>query len=236
MHRGGELNLRGKVLIVEDSQEIASLISRALTEEGFETTAACSAQNAFRLLDSYWDVVILDLGLPDVSGEEVLTYIARGPHPPPVLIVTARLSLEDKLTVFRRGCDDYLTKPFEIEELLQRVGALLRRSTRTTRDSVSCDDMVLDAAALRLHVGKNAIILTPKEASICEVLMREPGKIVSRKELLHTVWGITREPETNFVSVHLINLRRKFQKLGRAEWLRTIRGSGMCIERPKTKA
>ncbi len=226
----------GRILIIEDTLELARLISKTLEEEGFETKVAENAQSAFRLLVDHWDLLILDLMLPDASGEEILRYVAQQDYHPSVLVVTARNRLEDKLALFRAGCDDYLTKPFDIQELIERAQALLRRTPRTAQPPLQYEDMALDSATFQLSVGNQRVTLTPKEAAICKALMHEPERVVSKKELLHSVWGMTYDPQTNFIGVHLVNLRKKLASLGRSEWLNTVRGSGVSLLRPRATA
>ena len=223
---------KGRILVVEDAANVADLLRRGLTEEGFEVTVAASGEEALRHADQSWGLVVLDLMLPDLPGENVLDYFAHRLDRPPVLVLTARDQLEDKVALFQRGCDDYLTKPFAFEELLLRVQALLRRAPRVEPEACRYEDMALESATHKLRVGDRQIPLTPKEFAICRLLMREPGRVVSRRELLHGVWGLAHEPRTNFIEVHLTNLRKKLGQADRAEWLRTIRASGFVLNRP----
>jgi DNA-binding response OmpR family regulator len=221
-----------RILIVEDAPDVARLLQRGLTEEGFEAEVAPTGQVALRKADESWDAIILDLTLPDVPGETIMSYLAQRMDHPPVLVLTARGQLEDKLTLFRQGCDDYLTKPFALEELLHRVKALLRRAPKSLPDECHYEDMRLEASTHQLSVGASKISLTPKEFNICRLLMRAPGRVVSRKELLQAVWGLTHEPRTNFIEVHLANLRKKLGQVEREGWLQTIRASGFLLEKP----
>jgi DNA-binding response OmpR family regulator len=223
-----------RILLVEDATELANVIHRALKDEEFDSAIAPNGETAIRLLNEPWNLIILDLMLPDFSGENVLKYVAQRSSRPPVLVLTARNLLEDKLSLFRLGCDDYLTKPFDVEELLERVRALLRRSVRVNTIEYVYDDIKLDTTNFVLSTRANSVNLTPKEAALCQALLKSPGEVISRQELLQSVWGMNREPNTNFLGVHLLNLRKKFSQLGRGEWLQTIRSSGFVIRRPET--
>lgn len=221
-----------RILIVEDELDLAGPTLKGLGEEGFRVAHAPTGAEAIRRLVDPWELVVLDLGLPDMPGESVLGCLKQQPDYPPVLVLTARGGLQDKLELFRRGCDDYLTKPFIFEELVERIRALLRRSQRVVPEPTALRDMTLDTNLFRLSVGRDSVSLTPKEAAILELLMRTPGRVISRRELLNQVWGLPEEPQTNFIGVHLFNLRKKLEQVGRAAWLQTIRGAGFRFLAP----
>jgi len=223
---------RPRILIVEDAPDVARLLEQGLTEEGFEAKIAPNGRVALREAENGWDIIILDLTLPDVSGETIMSFLAQRLDHPPVLVLTARGQLEDKLSLFRQGCDDYLTKPFAFEELLHRVKALLRRSPKSVPEQCRYEDMELEPTTHLLSVGERKIALTPKEFNICRLLMSSPGRVVSRKELLQGVWGLTHEPPTNFIEVHLANLRKKLGQVERDGWLQTVRAAGFLLEKP----
>jgi len=221
-----------KILIVEDDADVASLIERGLREEGFEPKITANAKTALRLLSGKWHVIILDLRLPDLPGESILKFLNHDSYRPPVLILTASGEVETKLELFRQGCDDYLIKPFVFDELLARVRALLKRPLRVVPDQCQYEDMALVNKPHGLIIGDRKIPLSPKEYAICRLLLGEPGKIVSRKELLHTVWGYAEESNTNFLEVHLAHLRKKLRPFGRDGWVQTVRNSGITLSRP----
>jgi len=222
-----------RILIVEDQADIAEPLAANLKDDGFETVIAPTAEKARQKLTDHWDLIILDLMLPDMSGESFLNYLKQEPDYPAVLVVTAKSSLENKLTLFRQGCDDYLTKPFIYEELRERVRALLRRKQRLQREALQYEVLNLDPATFRLRVGKEEVILTPKEASILQLFISQPGKIISRKEILENIWGLREESDTNFLGVHLFNLRKKLADLGLQNWLQTVRNSGFLFSKPE---
>lgn len=226
--------MASKILIVEDESDISGPLAANLEEDGFQVAVAETVQVARQLSVDHWDLVILDLMLPDLSGETFLNYLKQQPDYPSVLILTARGTVQDKLSLFRQGCDDYLTKPFLYEELLERVRALLRRSQRVKTEIMQFEDIQLDPATFRLEIGKSHTLLTPKEASILKIFFSSPGKVISRKEILENVWGLREEPDTNFIGVHLFNLRKKLTELGLGAWLQTVRSSGFIFSNPES--
>jgi len=223
-----------KILIVEDEALLAEPLAENLKDEGFEVAIAENGIKARQQLIHYWDLVILDLMLPDLSGEVLLNYIQQQSDHPAILILTAKSSIQDKLALFKQGCDDYLTKPFIYEELLERVRALLRRSKRVKTENLMYDDWMLDPSTFRLKAGELEAQLTPKEASILKLFLNAPGRLVSRKEILENVWGLREEPNTNFIGVHLFNLRKKLAEVSREDWLQTIRSGGFVFSKPES--
>lgn len=218
-----------RILLVEDELDLAEPIRVGLNEEGYHTEIAATGQLAMRRISEPWDLIVLDLMLPDMTGEAILNNLRQLPDYPPVLVLTARSALQDKLSLFRQGCDDYLTKPFIFEEFVQRVRALLRRSQRVTAETTSYGDMRLNPATRRVECAQGAVLLSPKEVSILRFFMSAPERIVSRRELLHNVWGLKEEPDTNFIGVHMFNLRKKLGEIHRGTWLQTIRNTGFVL-------
>ncbi|MBI1861178.1 MAG: response regulator transcription factor [Deltaproteobacteria bacterium] len=221
-----------RVLIVEDDVDVASLIDRGLRDEGLESQVVGTVSAALRQLADTWDLVILDLTLPDLPGDSVLRFLNQSLYRPPVLVLTARGEVETKLELFKQGCDDYLTKPFVLEELLARVRALLRRPLRVLSSVAQYQGLKLIDEHLQLAIGDEVVSLTPKEYAICRLLLEEPGRVISRKELLHSVWGFAQEPNTNFIEVHLAHLRKKLKPFDRDGWVQTVRNSGITLSRP----
>jgi DNA-binding response OmpR family regulator len=222
-----------KILVIEDDFGIADFVRRGLCDEGFDAHVAHIGEVAIRKLSEGWDLIILDLMLPDLPGESILKYMGQNLDRPPVLVLTARSGHDDKIALFRQGCDDYLTKPFMFEELLERARALLRRAKTVHALPHQYEDIVLDSATFRLICGDKTITLTPKEFSMCQILLREPGKVISWKELLRSVWGLNREPNTNFLGVHLTHLRKKLAEVGKENWIQTVRSQGLVFSEPK---
>lgn len=219
------------ILLVEDEDDLSQPLAQGLTEEGYFVEIARDGQSAIRRLVDNWDLVILDLMLPDLSGEAVLNYLKQQPDYPPVLILTARSGIEAKLSLFRQGCDDYLTKPVIFEELVERIRALLRRSHRVTAETTAYGDLVLNPHTHILSSGSGSVGLTPKEATLFRFFLSNSERLVSRKELLQNIWGLKVEPDTNFIGVHMFNLRKKMAEVKREAWLQTVRSSGFILSR-----
>jgi DNA-binding response OmpR family regulator len=220
-----------KILLVEDEADIAEPIRAGLSDEGFNVEIASTGQIAMRRMVDHWDLVILDLMLPDFPGEAILNNLKQLPNYPAVLILTARGAIQDKLSLFRQGCDDYLVKPVIYDELLERVKALLRRSNRVDSGQYYYEDLKLDPETLRLSTDQKQILLTPKEGSILRLFLSSPGKVISRIEILQNVWGLREEPNTNFIGVHMFNLRKKLSEVERESWLHTVRRSGFVFSK-----
>lgn len=219
-----------KILLVEDEKDLAEPLMRGLLEEGFRVEVAPDGQSAIRRLNEPWDLLILDLMLPDMSGETIVNYLRQHPDYPPILILTARSGVEARLSLFRQGCDDYMTKPVIFEELVERIRALLRRSHRVTAVSQEYHDLSLDPQTHLLTCDEGKVLLTPKEATLLRFFLSNAERIVSRKELLHNIWGLKSEPETNFIGVHMFNLRKKLAEVKREEWLQTVRNIGFVLK------
>lgn len=219
------------ILVIDDSLELAELICKSLKDETYEATCVFTGEAALRQLGEHWNLVILDLMLPDMDGAEILDFISSKPDPCPVLVLTAKGSVSDKVDLFRRGCDDYLVKPFEVDELIVRVQALLKRPPKTLANCFYEDLHLLEESS-ELLAGEKKVLLTPKEFALFRYLIKRPGEIVSRQKILHSVWGLSREPITNYMDVHLTNLRKKLASVGRESWLRTFRGMGITLRSP----
>lgn len=233
-----EPNLKGekrRILLVEDHEDMAEPIVKGLQEEGFDVKHVTLGKDAIRALSEEWQLVILDLTLPDIPGESILSHLKQKPDYPPVLILTARSKIEDKVELFRQGCDDYMTKPFAFEELLGRVQALLRRSHRVLPNKTTLLDLELDPSTHMLSRKNLSTQLTPKESALVQFLMGAEGRVVSRKELFLYGWGLDKEPDTNFIGVYLFNLRKKLSEVNCADWLMTLRGTGYRFYDPKEK-
>lgn len=219
----------GKILLIEDEHDLAEPLKLGLCEEGYQVEIASTGQEAIRSFAEAWDLVILDLMLPDMNGDSLVNYLKQQPDYPPILILTARSGIESKLALFRQGCDDYLTKPVIFEELVERVRALLRRSHRVSVERLEYSGVTLNPQTFTLSHSNSSVLLTPKEATLMRFFLSNPDRIISRKELLHGIWGIKTEPGTDFIGVHMFNLRKKLAEIGRDTWLQTIRRSGFVF-------
>jgi two-component system OmpR family response regulator/two-component system copper resistance phosphate regulon response regulator CusR len=219
-----------QVSIVEDDPVIARAVSQAVREAGHQCTWVPDGETAIRdkiLLSS--DLVVLDLMLPKVGGLEVLRTARASGVRTPVILLTARAGVPDKLEGFEAGADDYIVKPFAIDELLARIDAVHRRTAHKPAMELDAGELHLSLATKRLTFGDRTIELTPTEFSMLELLMRYKGQVVTRKMLCEHVWGFDWDGPTNVIEVHVNRLRGKLDK-GRDESLiRTIRGRGYAL-------
>lgn len=216
-----------RLLVVEDDQSLAKVLVRGLTEEGHAVDHAATSAGALEAHDvNRYDLVVLDLGLPDGDGLAVCRKIRDGGNPTPILMLTARDGLSDKVAGLDAGADDYLTKPFAYPELAARVRALLRRPRDAVNPVLEWGDLRLDPAAHTVWRGAIMIPLTPREFSLLDFLLRHPGAVCAREELLEHVWDAHYDGLSNVVDVHIANLRRKLTLPGRPEPIETVRGVG----------
>jgi len=218
------------VSIVEDDPVIAKAVTTAVREAGHQCTWVADGESAIRdktLLSS--DIVVLDLMLPNASGLDVLRAARQEGVRTPVIVLTARGAVPDKLEGFEAGADDYIVKPFAIDELLARIEAVHRRTAHKPAMELEAGDLHLSLANKRLAMAGRTIELTPTEFSLLELLMRFKGQVVTRKMLCEHVWGFDWDGPTNVIEVHINRLRGKLDK-GRDESLiRTIRGRGYAL-------
>lgn len=221
------------VLLVEDEPRVADFIHRGLRAENHGVTVAATGAEGIELAKTgEFDVIVLDLMLPDVHGYDVCQRIrAEGDHTP-ILMLTAMDATEDKIKGLKSGADDYLTKPFDFDELLARIEALVRRSHNFAPSSsvLKVADLVLDRELLEVRRGSETIKLTAKELAILELLMSAPGRVFSRTRILNQVWGYSEDPLTNVVDVYIARLRRKIDPPGREPLLETVRGHGYRLK------
>ena len=202
-----------KVLIVDDDRQLLRALAINLRARQYDVETAADGTAALEAARRRPpDLVILDLGLPDMNGVEVV-YGLRGWFSAPIIILSAREAQADKVEALDAGADDYVTKPFGMDELLARVRAALRRTTPTTGGiaTVQTDAFTIDLAAKQVTTTDGPVRLTPTEWNLLEVLVRNTGKLVSQKQLLQEVWGPTYEAETNYLRVYMAQLRRKLE-------------------------
>jgi two-component system response regulator MprA len=219
----------GRVLVVEDDAEIADVLRRTLRQEGHEVRTAADGEEALTAaLEFVPDLVILDLGLPKLDGVEVLKRLRSGDDVP-ILVLTARAELEDRVEGLDTGADDYLVKPFERQELLARLRALMRRRPPRGSATLVLADLRLNPATREVHRGEREIELTAREFELLEFLLRNERLVVSRERLLEEVWGYDPLAMTNTIDVFISNLRRKLEEGGEARLLHTKRGAGYVM-------
>lgn len=219
-----------KILLVEDDRKASRLLIRGLSEEGFAVDAAYSAEEAQEALSARdYRLIILDWFLP---GKEGVTWCdelrQQGIHVP-ILMLTARDVLQDRVEGLNAGADDYLTKPFAFEELLARVKALMRRSDFTQASTLQVADLILDKQTRHVSRGKLTITLTQKEYAILELLMRRTGEVVTRTQLAEQFWQNDHIGLDNLIDAHIRNLRRKIDYPGVQPLIHTVRGQGFRL-------
>ena len=222
-----------RVLLVEDEVEIQGFLQRSLTEAGYQVEAAADAKNAERMsLESVHDILIVDLGLPDEDGLSLILRLRQLGLRAPVLILSARRSVDDRVRGLEQGGDDYLTKPFALAELLARVRNLVKRNTSSATEATRLRVLDLEVDLLRREVSRSGEILnlTPQEFVLLEYLCRNAGRVVTRSMILDGVWGMRIQPDTNVVDVHIYRLRGKVDTSGRQPLIRTLRGVGYVLK------
>jgi two-component system response regulator MprA len=218
-----------RVLVVEDDDEIAQVLQRSLRLEGYEVRVAPDGEQALAMHAEYVpDVVILDLGLPKLDGIEVAQRV-RGSDDVPILMLTARDAVDARVEGLDSGADDYLVKPFERQELLARLRALLRRRPPRGSASLVVADLALNPDTHEVTRGERVVELTQREFELLECLMRNERIVVPRQRLLEEVWGYDPFATTNTIEVFVSNLRRKLEAGGESRLLHTIRGAGYVL-------
>ena len=221
--------LGGRVLVIEDDTEITDALRRSLRHEGYEVRTAGDGVEALDAAAEFIpDLVVLDLGLPRLDGIEVCKQL-RADGDVPILILTARTETDDRVAGLDSGADDYLVKPFERQEFLARIRALLRRRPPRGSASLSVGDLKLNPDTREVHRGGREIELTNLEFELLEYLMRNERLVVSRERLLDEVWGYDPMAATNTIDVFISNLRRKLEAAGEPRLLHTKRGAGYVL-------
>ncbi len=222
----------GRILVVEDDEPIADVLRRTLRQEGHEVRSAADGVEALAVAEEFVpDLVILDLGLPKLDGAEVLRRL-RAESDAPILVLTARAELDDRVEGLDSGADDYLVKPFERRELLARMRALLRRRPPRGSASLAVGDLRLNPDTREVWRGDRQIDLTNREFELLEYLMRNERLVISRERLLEEVWGYDPMAMTNTIDVFVSNLRRKLEAGDEPRVLHTKRGAGYVVKAP----
>ncbi len=224
-----------RLLVVEDEAHLARYLVRGLREEAYAVDHVGTYAEASELgFENEYDLVILDLMLPDGTGLDLLREWRAEELPMPVLVLTARDTIEDKVTGLDLGADDYLTKPFEFEELLARVRSLLRRQPSPSAPVLEFEELELDRAQHRAAVAGRTLDLTVKELALLEYLMIHPDRVLSRDQIAEHVWDGSYNAETNVIDVLVGRLRRKIRDAGGRRLIQTVKGLGYVLRKPKT--
>ena len=223
----------GRVLVVEDDEAIADVLRRTLRQEGHEVRSSADGVEALRVAEEFVpDLVVLDLGLPGLDGVEVCRRL-RAESDVPILILTARTDLDDRVEGLDSGADDYLVKPFERQELLARLRALMRRRPPRGSAALVVGDLLLNPDTREVTRGERQIELTNREFELLEYLMRNERLVVSREQLLEEVWEYDPMAMTNTIDVFISNLRRKLEHDDQPRLLHTKRGAGYVLRAPR---
>jgi two-component system copper resistance phosphate regulon response regulator CusR len=222
-----------RILVVEDEKRIADFLGRGLESAGYAVDIGPDGRSALDMVHSTeYDLIVLDLGLPDIDGLAVLQKIRNRKTSPPVLILSARGAVDDRVKGLEQGADDYLAKPFAFVELLARVRVLMRRG-QPIPERLQVADLVLDCIRRRVTRNNEVIDLAPKEFSILEYMMRNRGRPLSRTMIVEHVWDMDYDGLTNIVDVYIRHLRTKIDDRFPAKLIHTVRGIGYMLEAPE---
>ena len=224
------------ILVVEDDQDINRLLCRILTDGGYDVRPAFSGSEAVLWAEQYdYDLVLLDLMLPGITGEEFIARM-RKKRTMPIIVLSAKAGLEDRVNVLRLGADDFIPKPFDNDEVLARVEAQLRRYKQFSAPGggqvLRCGDLELDREAIRVTAGGREVALTAREFEILTLLMSHPRKVFTREQLYESAWGGEYMGDDNTVNVHISNLRAKLAKASDREYIKTVWGIGFKMNEP----
>ncbi len=224
-----------KVLIVEDDVDINRLLCRYLEKEHYQTVAAFSGTEArLQLSMDRFDLILLDLMLPGLTGEDLVTEI-RGAVSTPIIVVSAKSALEDRVKLLKNGADDYITKPFEREELLARVEAVLRRCSKQTAESnvskdLSFKQLVLKESSREVFVKGNLLSLTAHEFDILKLLLQYPERVFTKEQVFEEIWKSGYYGEDNTINVHISNIRKKIKDFDEESYIKTVWGIGFKLD------
>ncbi|MGP0566429.1 MULTISPECIES: heavy metal response regulator transcription factor [unclassified Nitrospina] len=219
-----------RILIVEDEKKVAGFIKKGLEEETYAVDVATDGEEGQNLAEmNHYDLIILDLMLPKIKGLDVLAHLRGKNINTPIILLTAKDSVEDKVTGLNQGADDYLTKPFAFSELLARIRSLLRRGQNETKTLLQVGDLTLDLVSHKVKRGGEEIELTGKEYSLLEYFMRNAGKVLTRTMIAEHVWDYNFDTFTNVIDVYVNHLRKKIDKQYDHKLLHTLRGVGYVM-------
>jgi DNA-binding response OmpR family regulator len=220
-----------QILIVEDDPAIVRFLERGLAAHGHRVISADNGEDGVRLaLDESVDLVLLDIMLPQIDGHRVLERIRLRRPELPVLMLTARDDIQNKVNALDAGADDYLTKPFDLEELLARIRALTRRADQPRASRIEAGDLKVDLRSRRVWRGDRVVDLSSREFALLEYFMSHPGQVLSRQQILSAIWDFAFDPGSNVVDVYVSYLRNKIDRPGEPSLIQTVRGAGYRFE------
>lgn len=216
------------ILLVEDEASLAAHVSRALTRAGHEVTHVAEGTGGLKAaLSGRFDILLLDVNLPGMDGFELLQRLRKSGSATRVLMLTARSEVNDRVQGLKSGADDYLTKPFAMEELMARVEALGRRGVPVEKaDLLQCGDLTLDTRARKVNIGGEPVALSPREMEVLQILIAEPGRTFSRDEICERIWQREHEYDTRTVEIFIMRLRKKLEGGEKTPVIETVRGAG----------
>jgi DNA-binding response OmpR family regulator len=219
-----------RILLVEDNDRLSTLLTTALARSGFEADVVASIADADAALSaSRYPVIVLDLGLPDADGLDFLRDLRRRGVSTPVLILTARGGTKDRVRGLQAGADDYLGKPFALEELVARLQALLRRPGQLLGQALTIGNLMLDTESRQIEIGGAMIALSAREVAVLEILLRRAGKVVAKKLVEDQLFGLSGDVGSNAVEVYIHRIRKQLAEAGATARIDTIRGVGYMI-------
>ena len=221
-----------RILVVEDDKKVAGFIKKGLEEETYAVDVAYDGEDGLHLVsEGQYDLIILDIMLPKIDGLEILSQLRDQGRDTPILLLTAKDAVDDRVTGLNKGADDYLTKPFAFSELLARVRVLLRRGKAEVKTTLQISDLTLDLVSHNVNRGGDEIELTGKEYSLLEYFMRNQEKVLTRTMIAEHVWDYNFDTFTNVIDVYINHLRKKIDKGRESKLLHTLRGVGYIMKK-----
>lgn len=220
------------ILYVEDEAKIANFVCAGLREQGFVVDYCDNGDEGYlRATSQEYDVLVLDIMVPGKDGLAILKSLRRMGHNSPVILLTARNELDDRLEGLNLGADDYIAKPFFVEELIARIHAVVRRVSGDRQNVLRVGSLALDRISREVTCERQLVELTTREFNLLEYLMRSPGRVFTRTQILEHVWGYDFNPNTNLVDVCVQRVRKKLEKVGGTNFIESVRGVGYCFRK-----
>ena len=223
------------ILFIEDEAKIANFVNAGLREHGFVVDYCENGDEGYsRALENEYDAVVLDIMVPGKDGLAILRSLRRAKRNVPVILLTARNELDDRIEGLNLGADDYIAKPFFVEELVARIHAVVRRSVGDRQNLLGVGPIKLDCITREVTCNQQAVELTTREFNLLEYLMRSPGRVFTRTQILEHVWGYDFNPNTNVVDVCIQRIRKKLDPIGGSGWLESVRAVGYRFRQPES--